>query len=194
MKIEENAHECAICQISFSMLHTLAKHNALLHSFADKPSKVSPIKIKIKQNPKNLESGKLKIYERKLPYSCQKCQKCFKNISLLKRHDLLHTGTTGTDSKFDGKKKDFECPTCHMAFTNNSNMKRHVSFIHEDGKRHICPRCGKSFGTKEYVKEHVNIVHERKKPFKCDYCQLRFGRKSDLKSHVSFNHKNVSTK
>ena len=33
---------------------------------------VSPIKIKIKQNPKNLESGKFNIYERKLPYSCQK--------------------------------------------------------------------------------------------------------------------------
>ena len=78
MKIEENAHECAICQISFSMLSSLVKHNALLHSkvgnetfdlkiepesqsdqsigkkqnnsFDDKPLRVSPIKIKIMQN------------------------------------------------------------------------------------------------------------------------------------------------
>ena len=157
MKIEENAHECAICQISFSMLNTLAKHNALLHSkvgngtfdlkiepesqsdqsigkeqnnsFGDKPLRVSPIKIKITQNLKNLESGKFKIHERKLPYSCPKCPKCFKNITLLKRHDLLHTG-----------EKPFSCRFCEFRSRLKHNLKDHER-SHQNEKPFSCTKC-----------------------------------------------------
>ena len=172
---------CKYCNKSFFEVHEVKEHIKIHNPI----SEVEDLRNQVKSLKSQVEELdlKLKNSQTKLP-------------SQTKKYVKPKITTTGTDSKFDGKKKDFECTTCHVGFTNNSNLKRHVSYVHEDGKpkRHSCPKCGKSFRTKEYVKEHVEVVHEGKKPFKCDYCDVCFGRKSDRKSHVTFKHKNVSTK
>ena len=205
MKIEENAHECAICQISFSMLSSLVKHNALLHSkvgngtfdlkiepesqsdqsigrkqnhyFADKPLKVSPIKIKIKQNPQNLESGKFKIHERKLPYSCQKCPKGFKNLTLLKRHDLVHTG-----------EKPFSCQYCGFRSRLKHNLKDHEK-SHQNEKPFSCTKCFKRFKYANYLKIHdqIHSATSIAKPYHCKFCAKRFNQIGEVIIHERYH-------
>ena len=205
MKIEENAHECAICQISFSMLNTLAKHNALLHSkvgngtfdlkiepesqsdqsigkkqnnsFGDKPLRVSPIKIKITQSLKNLESGKFNIYKRKLPYSCQKCQKCFKKISLLKRHELLHTG-----------EKPFSCQYCGFRSRLKHNLKGHEK-SHQNEKPFSCAKCFKRFKYANYLKIHdqIHSANSIAKTYSCKYCNKKFNQIGEVIVHERYH-------
>ena len=71
-------------------IHSYGKEQNNSFSSKQMPLKVSPIKIKIKQEPKNLESENLKSYNSVKSFKCKFCIKSFSESEKLKKHLLVH--------------------------------------------------------------------------------------------------------
>ncbi|RVE49398.1 hypothetical protein evm_005910 [Chilo suppressalis] len=131
--------------------------------------------------------------------SCSLCDKVFKKMSHLKRHELTHEvnrpfkcsvcpksfTTESLLSEHTNKHnsiKPHECPLCTKSFSNISSLTTHLK-IHTKEKIYLCSTCGKKFDSSGNLNQHMKR-HIGLKVFACNMCPRSFVSKGELKSHT----------
>ncbi len=136
---------------------------------------------------------------------CPDCKKLFISISVMRRHQNIHSSIKRYNCSYCGRmfsfsssckahelthkpksQRPFQCSYegCSAAFT----LKAHLS-VHwktHMGVREYCPFCNKGFTQKSALRTHIKMMHEQYKPYTCSYegCNAAFSRKVSLKEHT----------
>ncbi|XP_069819741.1 zinc finger protein 721-like [Dendropsophus ebraccatus] len=111
---------------------------------------------------------------KKKPFLCPECGKCFAYKSGFLQHHLIHIG-----------KKPYSCSKCMKCFTLKSTLNRHEK-THTGEKPFVCVECGKCFAQKSFLDDHQRC-HTGDKPFLCSECGKCFPRKSSLRQHIKIH-------
>ena len=128
-------------------------------------------------------------------FCCDKCDKTFKAISQLKRHeevihfkkklkcpqcdvqiyrvDNLKTHLQKVHGSLSEKK--FKCEVCNASFRKKSDLERHSSTL-----RTNCNICSEVFCTLRQLQQHSNDKHLR---YECENCNKKFKTKFILERH-----------
>ena len=114
--------------------------------------------------------------------TCDVCQKCVSNSTVLKYHKLAKHGIE------DPSIKEQKCDICGMTFKRLFSLKSHKRIVHEKILL-TCDMCKKEFTTEDSLRSHVNAVHEGIKKWTCEYCNETFGFRTGLYKHIQTNHK-----
>ena len=102
-------------------------------------------------------------------YQCSICEKNFKKMYLLKRHQICHSD------------KFFKCSKCIQKFKRKADLKKHLE-IHSDSQTVFqCNICTKILKRKKDLGRHMKI-HEEKEYF-CILCDKAFHYKHNLYTH-----------
>ncbi|KAI8433204.1 hypothetical protein MSG28_015294 [Choristoneura fumiferana] len=146
----ETPFSCNICHKKFSRSFTLACH---LRIHGEKY--VKELKPKTQIPPES--------------WTCELCNKTFKNKAYRHTHMQIHT-----------RVKEFSCEMCQKTFANFTNLEKHMKVHSEKGR--TCTVCGKEFKTQANLARHM-LVHTGERPFPCSFCEMRFTQKSVLVKH-----------
>ena len=113
--------------------------------------KNSPIKIKIKQEPKNLASGRSNSYENaEKPFSCKFCAKSFRELNNMKKHLKVHAKIMKENTdKLENDENQKPSPQIGKTF----NVKDLIHRL-KDLK---CSVCSKTFITKGQLISEANF-------------------------------------
>ncbi|CAG9788132.1 unnamed protein product [Diatraea saccharalis] len=103
--------------------------------------------------------------------SCMFCDKVFKKLSHLKRHELTHEIN-----------RPFKCDTCPKSFHTESLLNDHMN-RHHGVRPHECPLCSKSFCNISSLTTHLK-VHTKEKIYLCPTCGKKFDSSSNLGQHM----------
>lgn len=119
-----------------------------------------------------LEDGEPKIPTLEVPLTCLQCNKDFKDVSSLRRHEKIHEGV-----------KPFSCIFCSKTFRQATQLKTHLR-IHTGEKPFSCADCDKCFAQKCQLVAHRRMHHGEEKPYTCDRCGFKFATSSNYKIHI----------
>ncbi|XP_045773639.1 zinc finger protein 708-like [Maniola jurtina] len=131
--------------------------------------------------------------------SCKECNKVFKKLSHLKRHEIQHGincpfkcnvcpkafPTKDALEEHVNKHRGVKphgCPVCDKRFSHLSTLTTHIK-LHTLEKVYLCPYCGKKMNSSTNLKQHM-MRHTGLKKFACTFCPKRFVSKGELKSHT----------
>ncbi|XP_024137887.1 myoneurin isoform X2 [Oryzias melastigma] len=134
-----------------------------------------------------------------LTLSCSECNKLFKDVSSLRRHEKIHKGLKPFSCIFCSKtfrqatqlkthlrihtgEKPFNCSSCDKCFAQKCQLVAHRRMHHGEEKPYTCERCGFKFATSSNYKIHIRL-HSGEKPYVCDICGQAFAQSSTLTYH-----------
>lgn len=163
------------CNVSESLLHEEDTNNCENgNDYSDYSSEddiplVNRKKIRSTKR-KYGNKAKLKRTKEKLTYSCNECQKTFKNRYYFEVHNTKHTGF-----------KPYMCDVCKKGFSMRWVLNMH-SRVHTGVKPYSCDVCGKLFRFASALPNHMRI-HTGVRPYKCDICGKSFTQIGGLKVH-----------
>ncbi|XP_013786568.1 zinc finger protein 423-like isoform X2 [Limulus polyphemus] len=112
-------------------------------------------------------------------YCCHYCDKTFPRVSLLKRHEQIHSGIL-----------QFKCDYCQRLFKHKRSRDRHIK-LHTGDKRYRCQHCESAFSRSDHLKIHMK-THDNAKPFQCTVCNRGYNTAAALTSHMQ-SHKKERT-
>ena len=103
------------------------------------------------------------------PHPCPSCDKCFKSLSYLNRHMLLHS-------------RSFVCDTCDKAFLTRVALKQHLD-VHSTTKNYECDICKKHYKHRTSMSKHMqdHVIGN----YKCEICDKELNSKYELNTHKS---------
>lgn len=104
---------------------------------------------------------------------CKLCGKGFRDLTVLRRHLLCHTGA-----------KSFSCTLCPKKFQQKYCLDQHL-FKHQGRDDIKCTVCHKLFSTKYNAKIHMKTMHRKIEV--CDLCGEKFNSKSEFVKHLETN-------
>ena len=132
-------------------------------------------------------------------FHCDKCEKTFKRMSHLKRHEVsVHFGKKESCphcglnySRKDNleahiisvhgtKSKSFQCEVCQETFNKKLNYQRHVNNIKTN-----CSICSDIFCTLKQLQQHRTECHSQQSNFECCHCKEIFSSKFNMKTHIA---------
>ena len=130
-----------------------ASQNGTENTSADKSSN---FKVKISQNDQQ--------------YTCEYCEKIFRDRRQLMIHTRIHTG-----------EKPYQCNQCDKAFSRQPDLLRHRR-VHTGERPYPCDLCDLAFRNKAALNVHLR-THTDEKPYQCDQCEMAFRVKGALVRH-----------
>ena len=174
VKNHENdiSYKCPVCQEEFEignltvhmLTHSRENYDSFKNIVQHKNAKTTQAVKNVSDNEKLLgireddksrlsfENGRrnnLKINKRvhtkEKPYTCEYCEKTFKQSSQLAVHRRIHTG-----------EKPHKCEFCKKSFSAPSNLVVHKR-IHTGVKSYKCEYCEKAFNQSSSLKRHKKI-------------------------------------
>ncbi|CAN8073436.1 unnamed protein product [Agarophyton chilense] len=135
-------------------------------------SSIRPQHLKDSSNLKNT---------RKSPTHCLKCDKTFKTVADMQKHDKE------THLRVE-RLQMFECPVCHLTFRDASNANKHFRAVHEGRKGFECKVCRKQLSGPESLARHVKNVHDNVRDARCPHCLKSFKQGAHMRKHIETQH------
>ena len=87
----------------------------------------------------------ISIHEKKKPYKCPRCDKCFAQQGHINGHvRAVHEGI-----------KDHQCPLCEYRCTTKQQINSHLLAVHEGVKQFKCSWCEACFSAKHCLEGHI---------------------------------------
>ena len=148
------------------------------HSFPEKSQhqqqmsqSQQPPPVQQQQNPKEPQRMcRVETLAQSTEYSCDSCEKSFKDVRQLVSHIQTHID-----------KETYKCKVCGKSFKQNDQLVNHTR-IHTGDKTYNCHVCGKSFHRQCDLTVH-NRIHSEDKRHECKVCGKAFNHSSHLKAH-----------
>ncbi|XP_048002578.1 zinc finger protein ZFP2-like [Leguminivora glycinivorella] len=110
---------------------------------------------------------------------CEVCGKSFTCLSVLKTHQLDHTGD-----------RPFKCSQCPKAYLYAWQLRNHSDCVHRRIRKWRCSECPKTFLHQSSVYVH-KLIHTGKRTHMCSYCGKAFLQSGSLYTHVKYVHLKV---
>lgn len=112
--------------------------------------------------------------ESKHEFTCQHCDKAYKNLVYLRNHQSarhLHEDT-------------FMCEACSKVFFSLEKLKEHEK-VHVKEEINYCELCKKGYSSRAAIRRHSETVHvvEKQRPHKCEICNFAFTCMWHLREH-----------
>lgn len=147
-KKDDFAHKCVICGKGYKQSKSLKQH-------------LNEVHLQLRVRPQ-----------------CEHCDKSFRNMAGLRKHEKLKHMPRGTLST----------PIDHMdvdlqpIVSNNSKPANQTS-------HHKCAICGKCYKRPKSLEQHLNKVHIqlRGRP-QCEHCNKSFGNMAEIRKHMKLKH------
>ncbi|KAM8705442.1 hypothetical protein ACLKA7_009832 [Drosophila subpalustris] len=117
--------------------------------------------------PRQRSSGK---------FSCQFCNKLFRNYSHMQKHQLIHLSD----------RPQFQCDSCDRIYLTKQALKVHVDTKHKKSGS-ACSVCGKVFAIAKALEVHMRY-HVGHFPYNCNQCERKFAQRSHLNVHQQVQH------
>ena len=94
--------------------------------------------------PEHLKNHMI-IHSEDKPFSCNICEKSFRDSGTLVRHKKIHNSL-----------RPFSCEFCTRTFVQGSNFRKH-QMLFKDKEHLSCTKCAKTFTEAAKFKKHENI-------------------------------------
>lgn len=109
-------------------------------------------------------------------FKCFICNKPFKAIFNLKKHQSVHSEI-----------RPFACTLCDSKFKDETNLKKHLN-IHL--REFHCPFCEKTYALETELEEHMKYHPNdaKNEEYECNECQAKFPKVKELSLHKSKLH------
>lgn len=108
-------------------------------------------------------------------FSCDKCNKAFKNNKQLRNHKLVH--------KDKSEKLVHVCEECTKSFANRRQLRIHMDYVHKKLRPFLCNFCGYKGSSRSSLKMHIR-QHTGEKPFSCTSCSYTTSDHNSLRRHT----------
>ncbi|TMS02751.1 Zinc finger protein 324A [Larimichthys crocea] len=161
---------CQVCQSSFTNLRALTVHHKKSHSQESQLPQICSICSQSFPTSSDLFEHRKSHVTSERPFQCSHCPKRFTLVSVLARHERMHTG-----------EKPFLCSQCGKGFLSQGELSKHHR-SHVDDRPYSCPQCDKRFKSKKTQQEHI-ISHAGARPYPCTYCGKGFTKPYALTRH-----------